>query len=82
MKRDKYLDLARELKDMEHRGDADTNCNWCAWNSPQKLGKVAGRAETIPTTALKSTRKLRRLLENCGTCCHSDSSKRSPANTE
>ena len=29
-KRDKYLDLARELKkNMEHEGDNYTNCDWC-----------------------------------------------------
>ena len=28
---------------MEHEGDDDTNCNWCSWNSPQKLGKRVGR---------------------------------------
>ena len=27
-KKDKYLDLARELKKMEHAGDNYTNCNW------------------------------------------------------
>ena len=33
-KRDKYPDLARELKKtMEHAGDNYTNCNWCVWNS-------------------------------------------------
>ena len=33
-KRDKYLDLARELKKtVEHAGDNYTNCNWCVWNS-------------------------------------------------
>ena len=33
-KKDKYLDLARELKKtMEHEGDNYTNCNWCIWNS-------------------------------------------------
>ena len=33
-KKDKYLDLARELKKtMEHAGDNYTNCNWCIWNS-------------------------------------------------
>ena len=26
-KRNKYLDLARELKTMEHESDGDTNCN-------------------------------------------------------
>ena len=32
-KRDKYLDLARELKKtMEHEGDNYTNCDWCLWH--------------------------------------------------
>ena len=32
-KKNKYLDLARELKKtMEHAGDNYTNCNWCVWN--------------------------------------------------
>ena len=30
-KRDKYLDLAREMeKTMEHENDGDTDCNWRA----------------------------------------------------
>ena len=33
-KKDKYLDLARELKKtMEHEGDNNTNCDWCFWHS-------------------------------------------------
>ena len=34
-KKDKYLDLAWELKKktMERAGDNYTNCNWCVWNS-------------------------------------------------
>ena len=34
-KKDKYLDLARELKKttMEHEGDNYTNCDWCSWHS-------------------------------------------------
>ena len=33
-KRDKYLDLARELKKtMEHEGDNYTNCDQCLWHS-------------------------------------------------
>ena len=28
---------------MEHEGDDDTNCNWCARNNPQKDGKGTGR---------------------------------------
>ena len=43
-KRDKYLDLAIELKKtMEHEGDSDTNCNWCTWNNPQRIDKGAKR---------------------------------------
>ena len=30
-KRDKYLDLARELKNCGTGNDGDTNCNWCSW---------------------------------------------------
>ena len=41
--RDKYLDLARELKKtMEHESKSDNNCNWCTWNDHQRLGKRAG----------------------------------------
>ena len=36
--RDKYVDLARELKSMKHEGDGNTNYIWCAWNDPWKLG--------------------------------------------
>ena len=33
-KKDKYFDLARELKKTkEHAGDNYANCNWCIWNS-------------------------------------------------
>ena len=33
-KKDKYLDLARELKKtVEHAGDNYTNCNWFFWYS-------------------------------------------------
>ena len=38
-KKDKYLDLARELKKtVEHESDGDTNCNWCSWYSNQRIG--------------------------------------------
>ena len=38
-KKDKYLDLARELKkNMKHENDGDTNCNWCPWYSDQRIG--------------------------------------------
>ena len=44
MKRDKYLDLARELK----KNYGTWRCWWyqlwwCTWNNPQRIGKGAGR---------------------------------------
>ena len=42
-RRDKYDDLARELKKtMEHESDVGTHCNWCSWNHPQRVGKETG----------------------------------------
>ena len=70
-KRDKYFDLARELKKtMEHEGDNYANCDWCLWHGNKGLLKgledleVGGRMETIQTTALlKTATILRRVLE-------------------
>ena len=28
---------------MEHEADGDANCNRCAWNNPQKIGKGTER---------------------------------------
>ena len=37
-KKDKYLDLARELKKTkEHEGDNYTYCDWCFWYSNQRI---------------------------------------------
>ena len=42
-KRDKYLDLARELKKpMEHESDGDTICNWCTRRSHQRIDTGTG----------------------------------------
>ena len=38
-KSDKYLDLARKLKIMEHESDGNTYCNKCTWNDPKSIGK-------------------------------------------
>ena len=46
-KRDKYLDLARELKKtMEHKSDSSTNCNWHARYSHQRIGIETEGTET------------------------------------
>ena len=72
-KKDKYLDLARELKKtMKHAGDNYADCDWCIWysNYNNNLSKrqedleVGRRVETIQTTAsLRTARILRRVLE-------------------
>ena len=41
---DKYLDLARELKVMEYESQRDTNCSWCTWNGPKRIGKGFGKS--------------------------------------
>ena len=54
-KRDKYLDLVRELekkqnkKTMEHEGDGDTCCNWYTWSNPQRISKGTGRIRNEKT---------------------------------
>ena len=38
-KRDKYQELAWELKKtMERESDSDTNYNWCSWYNHQTIG--------------------------------------------
>ena len=88
--KDKFLDLARELKKL--------------WNMkvtiiPIVIGiirtvtkgslkeledlEVGRRVETIQTTTLlRTARILRKLLETWKTCCHSNSSNRSSANAD
>ena len=42
-KKDKYLNLARELKKtMEQESDSDINCKWCVRYSQQRIGKGTG----------------------------------------
>ena len=42
-KREKYLDLAGELKiNVEHTGDGDINCCLCTWNGLKRIGKGTG----------------------------------------
>ena len=43
-KRDKYLDLARELKkkNMGNEGDSDTNCHWCTWDC-EAIGRLGNK---------------------------------------
>ena len=75
-KRDKYLDLARELKNkttVNHESDGYTNFNWCSWYGHQRIGErledleIREGVEKIQTTALlRTARILRRVLETWG----------------
>ena len=73
IKRDKYLDLTREMKKiMEHEGNGDADSNWCTWNNLPKLIKrledleIRGQEEAVQTRSLlRSVRILRRVLETC-----------------
>ena len=39
-KKDKYLDLAKELKkNVEHESDVYINCNWCSWYIHRMINK-------------------------------------------
>ena len=45
-KKDKYLDLARELKKtVEHESDDYNNCNWYSWYYQQRISKGTGGLE-------------------------------------
>ena len=85
-KKDKYLDLARELKKLWNMKVTTVPIMIGALGTITKgLLKgledldVGGRVETIQMTALlRTARILRRVLE---TCCHSNSSEKPSANT-
>ena len=69
-KKDKYLNLARELKKtVEHESDNYTNHDWCFWYSHQRIKgvddlEIKGRVENIQTTTLwRSARILRKVLD-------------------
>ena len=57
----------KKKKTMEHNGDGDISCNWCAWKRLLKGFddlEVRGQVKTIQTTALlRSARILTRVPE-------------------
>ena len=73
-KKDKYIDLAIEIKKkqktIEHEGDCDTNCNCCARNNPQRIGKGTEKlgnkrtsGDHLNNSIIWSAMILRRVLE-------------------
>ena len=87
-KKDKYLDLARELKKLWNMKVTSVTIVIGALGTMTKgLLKgledveIGGRVETIQTAALLRTAKiLRRVLESRGDCCHSNSSVKPSVN--
>ena len=79
-KKDKCLDLARELKTMGHESQRDTICNWCACNSHQRIDTNTGGLENKWTSghhqitaSLRSPRILIRFVDTWGDCSHLNS---------
>ena len=35
--------MPENKQSFKHESNGNNNCNWCAWNGPQKLGKSTGR---------------------------------------
>ena len=89
-KRDKYIELAKELKKLWNMQVTIIPIVIGAFGTVTKgLLKgledleVGGRVETIQTTKLlKTARILRRVLEISGYCCHLDSSEKPSANPD
>ena len=84
-KKDKYLDLARELKTVEHERDDYTKCNWCSWYSHQMIDTRTGDHEWRPSKLLhywdrseywKESKRLEEI------CCYSNSSEKPSANAD
>ena len=53
---------------MEYEGDSDTNCGWCIWENPQRIGKGTGKLGNKRTSIqtielLTIARILKRVLE-------------------
>ena len=72
---------------MEYESESDTNCSWCTWNGPKRIGKRVWKSEE----GLKPIRTLHccNLSEYSEeswrheeTCCLSDSSERPSANAD
>ena len=84
-KKDKYLDIARELrKTVEYESDGYNNC---CWYSRQKTGRKIGGLENEKTSEehpnyciIAIGQILIRVLETWEDCCHSNSSEKPSAN--
>ena len=68
-KLDKYLDLARELKEtVENESDNYTNCNWCFWYSHRRIIKGTGRLDNNMTSGNRSNYYIIEIGQNTEKC--------------
>ena len=76
-KKDKYIDLARELKKLEHESDVYTNCDYKRLLKGQVELEIRGRVET---SKLQQWWKQSEYWEESwrleATCCQSNSGER------
>ena len=87
---DQYLNLAREptttkkkKKGVEHEGEGNNNCSWCAWNGPQKLGNQREDGDHPDySMGWEEPKYWEGSWKHEETCCHSNPSERSPANAD
>ena len=85
-KKDKYLDVARELKKtMEHESDDCTNCDWCFWHSTGRIINGPGGFGSWRTSGDHPNDSIIEDDQNTEKCpgdCHSKSSKKSSADAD
>ena len=58
------LTLQKNLKNMEHESDGDTNYKWCTWNNPQMIGKGTGRLGNKRTTVNHPYNSIIKIVQN------------------
>ena len=64
-KRDKYLDLARELKKtMEYESDGDANCKWCARYCHQRIYTGTGERKNKRTSGDYPNYSIIKIVQN------------------
>ena len=79
-KRDKNIDLVNEQKKtMEYECNGDSNCNWCARNNFERIGKrtknlkIKEQLEDHPDYSIRIGQNTEKRAGDLRTCCHSNS---------
>ena len=75
----------RAKEAIEHVGDGDTNCSWCTWNDPKRIGKGTGGLGNQKKSRYHPDNDISKIGQNTNswkskeTCCHSNPREKSPA---